>query len=241
MKINLSKILKFCLIISINIFFIFILQYYLNMQDAFSKFNSDLKISLFVAKDSDVEKDYIIEKLSSYKSFDTLEYIDSSSFEKLVEINPELKDVVPEETVLLPNIVLLNNISVNSYEKLEELRNNLLELDFVQDVIYDVKAYNIFFKYKNLFEEYKKIFKIIFFVILFIFILKFLFFILKSLYKDILFEVVYGIVEAFIAYTIICLFLVFEQNTIFILNWHILYFIVPLSSMISLITKESNA
>lgn len=241
MKINLSKILKFFLIILVNIFFVFILQYYLNIQNDFAKFNSDLKISLFIDKNSDQEKEDVMDKLSSYKIFDMVEYIDSSSFEKLVEINPELKDVVPEETVLLPNIVVLNNVSVDGYEKLEELKNELLEIDFVQDVIYDVKAYKLFFKYKNLFEEYKKIFTIIFFVISFVFVLKFLFFMLKSLYKDILFEIVYGIFAALAAYTIICLFLIFKQNTIFILNWHILYFIVPLSSMISLITKESNA
>lgn len=211
------------------------------MQNDFVKFCSELKMSLFINKDVESEKENVIEKLSSYNKFDTLDYIDSSSFEKLIEINPELEEIVPNETVLLPNIVLLNNVSVENYENLEELKNELLELDFVQDVVYDVKAYKLFFKYKMLFEEYRKIFSVTFFAVILIFVLKVLFFMLKSLYKDILSEIVYGMFAGFAAYAVICLCSIIEQNVLFILDWHVLYFIVPLSSMISLITKETNA
>ena len=98
----------------------------------------------------------------------------------------------------------------------------------------------MFFDNKMLLNKYHKIFRIVFYAIIAVFFLKLLFYILKGLYKDILFEMFCGILLGLCAYALICLATIFKQNDIFMLSGQILYVLVPLSSMITLVTKESN-
>ena len=67
MKINLSKILRYILIILINILFIFVLQYYLNLQSSINNSLSDLKIAMFVDNSSEKTEDDILSEMLKYK------------------------------------------------------------------------------------------------------------------------------------------------------------------------------
>lgn len=241
MKMNFSGILKFFLVTIINIFIIFVVQFYFNMCGNFDKYGSDLKISLFVSKNSSEEKENIISKLKDYNKFDVVEYIDADSFDKFSESNPEFSEIVPKENFVMPAFVIINNIKANNLNELKNLRKELINIDFIDDAVYDEKAYSVYFKYKNLFENYRDVFTVFFLVLTAVFVLKILLFVLKGFTKNIFVESALGILSAFFAYALMCVMLIIDTgNSIFILDWHVLYIVVPLSLMIAIITKESN-
>jgi len=171
---------------------------------------------------------------------DVFEFVNSYDSDKFTKINPELEDVVAKDAIVFPSFILANIDDINNLLELENLKSELLNLEFVNDVVYDQKAYKMFFDNKMLLSKYHKMFRIIFYAIIAVFFLKFLFYILKGLYKDILFEMFCGILLGLCAYALICLATIFKQNDIFMLSGQILYVLVPLSSMITLVTKESN-
>ena len=240
MKINLSKILRYILIVLINIVFIFVLQYYLSSQSNINKSLSDLKIAMFIDNSSEKTEDDILTEMLEYKKLKSVEFVNSYDSDRFAKINPELETIVPEEAILFPSFMLANITEMDSLSELEDLKNKLLSTDFINDIVYDQKAYKMFFDNKNLLNRYNRIFRIVFYLIIAVFFLKLLFYVLKGLYKDILFEMFFGILLGLCAYALICLATVFKQNDIFMLSGQLLYVLVPLSSMVTLVTKESN-
>ena len=240
MKINLSKILRYSLITEVNILCILVLQYYINLQSDISKSLSNLKIAIFINESEEHPQDEIISSISNYGKFTNMELVSSEDSARFNDINPELETVVPNEAMVFPSFVLANGVNINSLDELKSIKIDLVNLEFIEDVVYDQKAYKMFFDNRILLNRYKKVFKIVFYLIIVIFFLKFLFYILKTLYKDILFEMSCGILLGLCAYAIICLITIFNQNNIFMLSGQVLYILIPLSSMVTLVTKESN-
>ena len=240
MKINLSKILRYSLITAVNILCILVLQYYINLQSDISKSLSNLKIAIFINESEEHPQDEIISSISNYGKFTNMELVSSEDSARFNDINPELETVVPNEAMAFPSFVLANGVNINSLDELKSIKIDLVNLEFIEDVVYDQKAYKMFFDNRILLNRYKKVFKIVFYLIIVIFFLKFLFYILKTLYKDILFEMSCGILLGLCAYAIICLITIFNQNNIFMLSGQVLYILIPLSSMVTLVTKESN-
>ena len=240
MKINLSKILRYSLITAVNILCILVLQYYINLQSDISKSLSNLKIAIFINESEEHPQDEIISSISNYGKFTNMELVSSEDSARFNDINPELETVVPNEAMVFPSFVLANGVNINSLDELKSIKIDLVNLEFIEDVVYDQKAYKMFFDNRILLNRYKKVFKIVFYLIIVIFFLKFLFYILKTLYKDILFEMSCGILLGLCAYAIICLITIFNQNNIFMLSGQVLYILIPLSSMVTLVTKESN-
>jgi len=240
MKINLSKILRYSLITAVNILCILVLQYYINLQSDISKSLSNLKIAIFINESEEHPQDEIISSISNYGKFTNMELVSSEDSARFNDINPELETVVPNEAMVFPSFVLANGVNINSLDELKSIKIDLVNLEFIEDVVYDQKAYKMFFDNRILLNKYKKVFKTVFYLIIVIFFLKFLFYILKTLYKDILFEMSCGILLGLCAYAIICLITIFNQNNIFMLSGQVLYVLIPLSSMVTLVTKESN-
>jgi len=240
MKINLSKILRYSLITAVNILCILVLQYYINLQSDISKSLSNLKIAIFINESEEHPQDEIISSISNYGKFTNMELVSSEDSARFNDINPELETVVPNEAMVFPSFVLANGVNINSLDELKSIKIDLVNLEFIEDVVYDQKAYKMFFDNRILLNKYKKVFKTVFYLIIVIFFLKFLFYILKTLYKDILFEMSCGILLGLCAYAIICLITIFNQNNIFMLSGQVLYILIPLSSMVTLVTKESN-
>ena len=241
MKINLSKFFRYALLFVVNILCIFVLQYYINLQSDISNSISGLKIAIFVNVSEESTQEDILSKISEYKIFNNVDFVTSADYDKFAQINPELDEIVPKEAISFPTFLLVNNNSINSMKQLNKVKEELLSFDFTDDVVYDKKAYTMFFDNRELLNKYKSIFKILFYTIIFLFVLKFLFFVIKDLYRDILWEIGSGMLLGVFSYMIICLITVFNQNPIFMLNWQILYILIPLSSMFALLTKESNA
>lgn len=241
MKINLSKIFRYCLLLLVNILCIFVLQYYVNLQTNMSDSLSKLKIAIFVNISEENTQEDILSKISDYNMFTSVDMITSENQDKFSQINPELDDVVPKESMIFPTFILVNDNKINNKKELNKIKEDILALDFVDDVVFDQKAYTMFFETKELLNKYKSIFKVIFYIIIFLFVLKFLFFVIKELYRVIMKEIGNGIILGVFAYMIICLITVFNKDPVFMLNWQILYVLIPLSFMFTLLTKESNA
>ena len=241
MKIKLSKILKFFFITILNIFIIFVVQFYFNMNASLDKYNSDLKVALFINGDTDKTKEDIIAKLTDYNRFNVAEFVDADSFEAFANSSPELAEFVPKENFVMPAFVLANNVKVKDFSELERLQKEFIDIDFIDDVVFDVSAYKLFFKYKNLLETYRDFCTMLFLVLTVILILKVLMFAVKGWLGDVFFEAGLGILASLLAYAVMCVALVaYPDNNIFALDYHILYIVIPLSIMINLITKESN-
>ena len=161
MKINLSKILRYILIVLINISFIFVLQYYLNSQTNINKSLSDLKIAMFIDSSSEKTEDDILSEMLKYKKLKSVEFVNSYDDDKFSKINPELETVVPEDAIIFPSFMLVNITDMNSLSELENLKKELLNTDFINDIVYDQKAYKMFFDNKILLNRYNKIFRVI--------------------------------------------------------------------------------
>ena len=171
MKINLSKIFRYILIILVNILCIFVLQYYVNLQTTVSKSLSDLKIAIFfdnsgletntntetdVDTDNDNDNDNdVVSKISSNNKLKDIEIINSTDFDKFSEINSELDNTIPKESVSFPDFILANIINVNSINELESLKKEILSIEKVEDFVYDQKAYKMFFDNKQLLNKYE--------------------------------------------------------------------------------------
>ena len=242
MKINFSKILKFLIVAIFDVFIIFVVQFYFNMNTNFDRLNSDLQMAIFINRNTEEAKDDIISKLAEYNKFSVVDYIDADSFNKFAEENSALAEFVPKETFTMPAFALVNNVKVKNFNELNNLKKELLEADFIDDVTYDEQAYKLLFKYKSLFSAYRDFCTMLFLVMTVILILKILLFTVKGLIKDVFLEMGFGILAALFAYIAVCLALIIDSsNSIFILDYHILYVVIPLSLMIYLVTKESNA
>ncbi|MFA6614282.1 MAG: hypothetical protein WCS83_05835, partial [Endomicrobiia bacterium] len=171
-----------------------------------------------------------------------VEYIDANkSYNKAVELNPELVNITPENTISYPCYVLVNNVSAVNMQQLEEIKTEISSIVFVKDVVYDVKAFELFFNNINLLLNYEKIFYYISFFIVIVFFSKLILFILKKKFREIIYEILYGCFSALFGYVIICICAAMIHNSIFILDWHILFILIPFGAIISFMMKESNA
>ncbi|MDD2524410.1 MAG: hypothetical protein PHG84_04125 [Endomicrobiaceae bacterium] len=238
--INLSKILKILVLTALMASFSFIIQYYLNLKSDNIKILEDLKIAIFV--DSNTEESVVLSEINKFFYFNIVEYIDANkSYNKAVELNPELVNITPENTISYPCYVLVNNVSAVNMQQLEEIKTEISSIVFVKDVVYDVKAFELFFNNINLLLNYEKIFYYISFFIVIVFFSKLILFILKKKFREIIYEILYGCFSALFGYVIICICAAMIHNSIFILDWHILFILIPFGAIISFMMKESNA
>jgi hypothetical protein len=51
----------------------------------------------------------------------------------------------------------------------------------------------------------------------------------------------FGFMISILAYVFVCLLAIINKSSVFVLDWHILYLILPLGMIMSFITKETNA
>jgi len=240
-NINLSKILRYLLIILLNTLCIFSVQYYLNTQKDIVDSLSNLQATIFINSGSEKTNEEILNQLSNNK-FSIVDVYDLQTKDKFLEIAPELENIINNDFMTFPKFVVVNNLLVNSLEEIEQLKNEMLQIEFVEDFVYDQKSYKIFLDNKYILNNYKDICYYCFMIICIIFVLKFIFYILKGFYREVFDEILWGFIIGLIAYALVCLIVpLLNQNQIFMLDWHILYIVVPLSFMSTLLTKESNA
>ena len=119
MKINLSKILRYGLIILINFLVIFVLQYYINLQSSISKSLSELKIAMFIDNSSEKTSEDILSEMLKYTKLKSVDFVNCYDSEKFSEINPELEDVIPKDAILFPSFMLASTEDINTFQELK--------------------------------------------------------------------------------------------------------------------------
>lgn len=239
---NVSKIFRLSFIFVLLLLFIIVSQYYVNCDNNLKQLNENLKIAIFIKDNIEITSQEIIDKINELNYVNVLEYIDTqTAYNKAVELSPELSEIFSQEEIHYPAYVLANKPNANDIKTLENIKSELKLLEFVDDVSYDKKAYSLFFENLNLIYQYKKILIIIFIAGFVIFVLKIMLFCLKKSFKTILSDLAFGFIISILAYVFVCLLAVISKNSIFVLDWHILYLILPLGMIMSFITKETNA
>ena len=239
---NISRIFRLSFIFVLMLFFVIVSQYYVNYKKNLIQLNNELKIAIFIKDDVEKTQEEIFDALKELNYLNVVEYVDSqTAFDKAVELNPELLEIFSQEEIHYPAYVLANRPKVKNIKNLEDIKTEIKLLDFVEDVAYDKKAYSLFFDNLNLFLKYKKILICLFVFGFIIFLAKLMWFCLKRSFKDILTELLFGFLISVISYVVICLFAVIGKNPILVLDWQILYLIVPLGMIISFVAKETNA
>ena len=238
---NISKVFRLSFVFIIMLFFVMISQYYVNCSSNLKHLNEDLKIAVFIKNNIEISSQEIIDKLNELNFLNILEYVDSQkSYSKAVELSPELSEIFSQEEIHYPAYVLANKPKANDIKMLENIKTELKLLEFVDDVSYDKKAYDLFFKNLKLLCQYNKVLLILAIFCFIIFLLKLIWFCLKKNFKAILSDLAFGCVISLLAYVFICLLAVINKNPIFILNWQILYIILPLGMIMSFVMKETN-
>ena len=223
------------------LFFVMISQYYVNCNNNLECLNENLKIAIFIKNNIEISSQEIIDKLNELNFLNVLEYIDSqNSYNKAVELSPELSEIFSQEEIHYPAYILANKPKANDIKMLENIKTELKLLEFVDDVSYDKKAYSLFFENLKLFYQYKKVLLILAIFCFMIFLLKLIWLCLKKNYRAILYDLAFGCIISLLAYVFICLLAIINKNPIFILNWQILYVILPLGMIMSFVMKETN-
>ena len=223
------------------LFFVMISQYYVNCNNNLECLNENLKIAIFIKNNIEISSQEIIDKLNELNFLNVLEYIDSqNSYNKAVELSPELSEIFSQEEIHYPAYILANKPKANDIKMLENIKTELKLLEFVDDVSYDKKAYSLFFENLKLFYQYKKVLLILAIFCFMIFLLKLIWLCLKKSYRAILYDLAFGCIISILAYVFICLLAIINKNPIFILNWQILYVILPLGMIMSFVMKETN-
>ena len=239
---NVSRIFRLSFIFVLMMFFVLVSQYYINCVNNLKQLKEDLKIAIFIKDSIELTSQEIVDKLKELNYVNVLEYVDTeNAYNKAVELNPELLEIFSQEQIHYPAYILVNKPKTTDIKVLENIKTELKLLDFVDDVSYDKKAYNMFFENLNLFYQYKKILTVIYIAGFVIFLLKLIWFCLKRSFKTILLDLLLGFITALFAYAFVCLLAVINGNPIFVLDWHIFYIILPLGMIMSFITKEINA
>lgn len=239
---NISRIFRLSFIFVLMLFFIVISQYYVNYKKDLIQLNNELKIAIFIKDDIEKTQEEIVEAVKELNYLNVVEYIDSqTAFDKAAELNPELLEIFSQEEIRYPAYILANKPKAKNIKELENIKNEIKLLDFVEDVAYDKKAYSLLFDNLNSFLKYKKIFECLFVFGFIIFLIKLILFCLKGSFKDIVTELIFGFFVPVLAYVVICLFAIISKNPILILDWQILYLILPLGMIISFVAKETNA
>ena len=155
----------------------------MNLQSNISSSLSDLKVAIFINNPiSDIEKEDDVDdvedpisEITSNNKLKIVESVNSTDYEKFSEINSEIDDIIPKESIIFPSFILANITNINSLKELENLKDEILSIEKVEDFVYDQKAYKMFFDNKELLNKYKKVFSFIFFTVIFLFVLKFYF------------------------------------------------------------------
>jgi cell division protein FtsX len=239
---NVSRIFRLSFIFVLMVFFVLVSQYYVNCINSLKQLNEDLKIAIFIKDNIELSSQEIVDKLNELNYVNILEYIDNqTAYNKAVELSPELSEIFSQEEIHYPAYILTNKPNANDIKTLENIKTELKLLEFVDDVSYDKKAYSLFFENLNLVYQYKKILIIIFIAGFVIFVLKFILFCLKKSFKTILSDLAFGFMISILAYVFVCLLAIINKSSVFVLDWHILYLILPLGMIMSFITKETNA
>jgi len=240
-KIKLSLIFKLFAVTVISMVFALSLKYYNYCEFYLQQFKQDLT-AVIILNDGIEDIDSVINGFKENTNFKFIDFVDkNSAYSKALETSPDLANIMPNDNkTYFPDYVVINEINAVNKQQLETIKGDLVSSDTVKDVLYDDKAFSIYFKQLDIFVFFKNFFSYIILILSILFLVKAVLYTISKKYLIIMYEILYGFSSAFAGYVIICLLASLTKNNFFVLNWHLLFFILPFGAILTFLTKEAN-
>jgi len=240
-KINISLIFKIITVVVLSIVFALLVKYYLYYQLDLQQLHNDLN-AVIILNDNIEELENVVENFKENSNFNFIEFTDKhAAYAKALETSPDLANIMPNDNKsYFPDYITVNELNAKNRTELESIKQQLISSDTVKDVLYDDKAFELYFKKLDIFNFFRKFLSYIVLIIAILFLVKIVLFVLTKKYLIVLYEVLYGIIAAFLGYVIICILASITDNPFFILNWNLLLYVLPFGAVLTFMTKQAN-
>jgi len=239
-KIRLSFISKILFICLISVFFTFLFKYYIDLNVGLKNMSHELKYVIFL-NDKAENKDVVVAGLESLKYFNVSEYVDKeTSYSRAAALNPSLSAGITIDNKYYPAYIIATEVAVKNSAQFSEMNDKISQLEYVSEIGYDKKAFDSYIKSIETIAVYEKIFTNIALVIFILLIIKITLYSIKGKILIFLAEAGYGALASAMAYASIAAVTAFSHQQFFILNWRMLFVLIPLGAAVSFMTKESN-
>ena len=240
-KIKISLIFKLLAVTIVSMVFALSLKFYNYCEFSLQQFKQDLTAVIILnEKIEDIES--VLNGFKENNNFKFIEFVDKdSAYSKALETSPDLANIMPNDNKsYFPDYIVINEINAVNKQQLQAIKENLVSLETVKDVLYDNKAFDIYFKQLNIFVFFKNFFSYIVLILTIIFIIKAVLYSISKKYLILIYEILYGFSAAFAGYIIICLLASLTKNNFFVLNWNLLLYILLFGAILTFLTKEAN-
>ncbi|MDD5021192.1 MAG: hypothetical protein PHR82_03525 [Endomicrobiaceae bacterium] len=239
-KIKLSLVSKILFICIIAVFSALLIKYYNDVKLNLKQMSQDLHLIIFL-NDKVESQDVVVPGLESLNYFNVLEYVDKEmSYQRALELNPKLSADITVENKYYPAYIIANDLQIKDNDQFNNIKEQISQLEYVSEIGYDQKAFDIFVKNLEMISMYEKVFINLALIVFVLFIIKVTLYVIKGKISIVLIEIFYGALASIIGYTAIGIVASISYQQFFILDWHMLVLLIPLGCVISFMTKESN-
>lgn len=239
-KVKLSLVSKILFICIIAVFSALLIKYYNDVKLNLKQMSQDLHLIIFL-NDKVESEDVVISGLESLSYFNVVEYVDKEmSYKKALELNPALSKDIEVESKYYPAYIIANELKIKDIGQFSNIKEQISFLEYVSEIGYDKKGFDTYIETVEMLSMYEKIFTNLFLMVFVLFVIKTTLYIMNGKLLIVSMEILYGAFASIIGYTAIAIVASISYQEIFLLDWHMLFVLVPLGSAISFMTKESN-
>lgn len=239
-KIKLSLVSKILFICIIAVFSALLIKYYNDVKLNLKQMSQDLHLIIFL-NDKVESKDVVVSGLESLNYFNVVEYIDKEmSYQRALALNPRLSADIEVESKYYPEYIIANELKIKDIGQFNNIKEQISFLEYVSEIGYDKKGFEAYIETMEMLSMYEKIFTNLALIVLVLFVIKTTLYIMNGKLLIVSIEILYGALASIIGYTAIAIVASISYQEIFILDWHMLFVLIPLGSAISFMTKESN-
>lgn len=232
-----SKILFICIVV---VFSALLIKYYNDLKLNLKQMSRDLHLVIFL-NDKVESRDVLVSGLESLNYFNVLEYVDKeTSYKRAMELNPGLLKDVEIESKYYPAYIIANELAIKDTGDFYDIKEQVSLLEYVSEVSYDEKGFGSYIETLENLSTYEKIFTNLALILFILFVIKATLYIIKGKLLIVSTEILYGSLGSVIGYASICIVVSISYREIFMLDWNMLFVLIPLGSAISFMTKESN-
>lgn len=240
-KIKISLILKLITVAVFCAVFALIVKYYKYYQADLLQLHENLT-AVIVLNDNIENLEDVVVSFKELPDFNFVDFVDKqAAYSKALETSPELANIMPnDDKSYFPDYITVNKLNATNKAEIENIKAQLISSDTVKDVLYDDKAFELYFKELNIFSFFKNFLSYIVLIILILFVVKAILYMLTKKFIIILYEILYGMMAAFLGYIAVCILASITGNPFFILNWDLLYYVLPFGVVLTFMTKQAN-
>lgn len=240
-KINISLIFKILTVIVLSVVFALIVKFYQYFQLNLQQLHSDLT-AIIILNDNIEELESVVNNFKENLNFNFIEFTDKqSAYTKALETSPDLANIMPNDNKsYFPDYITVNELNARNRTELETIKQQLISSDTVKDVLYDDKAFELYFKDLDIFNFFRNFLSYIILSIVVLFVVKIILYMMAKKYLIVLYEILYGIISSFLGYVIVCILASITANPFFVLNWNVLLYILPFGIVLTFMTKQAN-